>query len=185
MTDGVRRAYATLGLPFGASPAQVKRRYRLLVKRWHPDRFVADPMGQAEASERLTHINAAYAVLAGGVDSAAPHTQAETGLSREQIDRMVQSIGTQSPVDWLLGWFERFAYPSTNLDLIKSQPVAIGLAIILVVVIIGLHIRWGDWIGDGIALAVVMIAAAVGRISNRKRGRTHRAVEQGDEADER
>ncbi|MHC5722521.1 MAG: J domain-containing protein, partial [Nostoc sp.] len=34
----INYAYEILGLEPGASPAQVKRAYRKLVKIWHPDR---------------------------------------------------------------------------------------------------------------------------------------------------
>jgi tetratricopeptide (TPR) repeat protein len=52
-------AYEILELEPGASPAQVKRAYRKLVKIWHPDRFLNQKQKQ-EAEEKIKRINAAY-----------------------------------------------------------------------------------------------------------------------------
>jgi DnaJ-class molecular chaperone len=55
--------YETLGTPQAAKPEQIKHRYRVLVKRFHPDLFPSGSDAQAEAGERLRQINAAYAIL--------------------------------------------------------------------------------------------------------------------------
>lgn len=111
--DEARRARAVLGIAPGASSAQVRQRYLDLVRRWHPDRFATDPRSQAEAEAHMRDINHAYQVLMdhppGGPPSAgaeAPRTRPSPRpgqrLSREQIDRMVQAIGTDGPLDGLL-----------------------------------------------------------------------------------
>ncbi|MFW6163631.1 MAG: J domain-containing protein, partial [Planctomycetota bacterium] len=38
-----RRHYETLGVPEDASPEQIRRAFRRLAKRWHPDRNPDDP----------------------------------------------------------------------------------------------------------------------------------------------
>ncbi|MDF5734863.1 MAG: DnaJ domain-containing protein [Nostoc sp.] len=55
----INHAYEVLGLEPRASPAQVKRAYRKLVKIWHPDRFL-DQEQKQEAEEKIKSINAAY-----------------------------------------------------------------------------------------------------------------------------
>ncbi|MEH2459567.1 J domain-containing protein [Nostoc sp.] len=55
----INYAYEILGLEPGASPAQVKRAYRKLVKIWHPDRFLEQKQKQ-EAEEKIKSINVAY-----------------------------------------------------------------------------------------------------------------------------
>jgi curved DNA-binding protein CbpA len=55
--------YETLGISEAAKPEQIKRSYRRLVKRFHPDLFPAGSEAQAEAGERLAQVNAAYAIL--------------------------------------------------------------------------------------------------------------------------
>jgi curved DNA-binding protein len=55
--------YETLGIPRTANPEQIKRTYRVLVRRFHPDLFTDGSEEQAHAGERLRQVNAAYAIL--------------------------------------------------------------------------------------------------------------------------
>jgi curved DNA-binding protein CbpA len=55
--------YETLGVPKTAKPEQIKRAYRILVKRFHPDLFPTKSATEFEAEVRIRQINAAYAVL--------------------------------------------------------------------------------------------------------------------------
>lgn len=61
--DDIDRYYEILELKFGASPEEVKRAYRDLVRVWHPDRFSHDPRLQQKAQEKLKEINEAYEKL--------------------------------------------------------------------------------------------------------------------------
>ena len=63
MPDELRSAYAVLGLRPGASLHRVKRQFKTLVRRWHPDRFANDAQGKAEANDRLRVINIAYSTI--------------------------------------------------------------------------------------------------------------------------
>jgi hypothetical protein len=113
--DELARAYAVLGVRGGASAAEIKKRYRALVKVWHPDRFAADPQGQAEAATRMRAINEAYEITLAQVPprtpapaaSAAPATPAGPlggrRLSRSEIEAMVRDMRSEGPLDWLLG----------------------------------------------------------------------------------
>jgi len=60
MRDELRSAYAALGLKPGASLSTVKRQFKTLVRKWHPDRFVGDPKSMIEANHQLRVINQAY-----------------------------------------------------------------------------------------------------------------------------
>jgi hypothetical protein len=71
--DLIARAYATLGLPPGTSRVETARRYKLLIRRWHPDQYASDPIGQAEAAQRTREINAAYALLRHAAAVPTPH----------------------------------------------------------------------------------------------------------------
>jgi hypothetical protein len=119
--DPTARAYAILGLEKGCAPDQLKATYRRLVKRWHPDRFAADPAGQAEASDRLREINGAFRIVAEDLGAirrvGSPVGTPATGesppsppprapgrpLTREEIDAIVGAVGAESPVEALLG----------------------------------------------------------------------------------
>ncbi len=108
MTDPVSRAYAQLGLSPGATQDQLRKQYKTLVRRWHPDRFAGDAQGQAEASLRMRAINDAYHLLlqrsapAPDPPASRPPRPRGASLSREEIERIVQSMGTEGPVDQLL-----------------------------------------------------------------------------------
>ena len=55
-----------LGVPPGASRSEIKRAWRLLAKRHHPDRYAGTDMSPAERAaveERMRRINAAYDAL--------------------------------------------------------------------------------------------------------------------------
>ncbi|MEH2072247.1 MAG: DnaJ domain-containing protein [Nostoc sp.] len=67
----INHAYEILGLEPGASPAQLKRAYRKLVKIWHPDRFFEQKQKQ-EAEEKIKKINAAYNKLKSEYSSKPP-----------------------------------------------------------------------------------------------------------------
>ncbi len=54
--------YQVLDVPLGASPEEITRAYRGLMRLTHPDNFV-DPDQRAKAEERTKLINAAYTVL--------------------------------------------------------------------------------------------------------------------------
>ncbi len=49
-----------LDLSVIATPLEIQHAYRLLVKVWHPDRFMHDPEMLQHAQEKLKNINHAY-----------------------------------------------------------------------------------------------------------------------------
>lgn len=58
--------YICLGLPPGSSAADIKRRYRQLAKKYHPD-----TRGKAASEDNLRVLNAAYEVLSNPAKKAA------------------------------------------------------------------------------------------------------------------
>ncbi len=54
--------YEVLGVPEDADEAEIKRAYRELVKKYHPDKYVNNPLADL-ASEKLKEINKAYDML--------------------------------------------------------------------------------------------------------------------------
>ena len=58
--NSVNKCYEILGVDPGATPEELKKAYRNLVKNWHPDRFLHNPTLQRKAEEKLREINEAY-----------------------------------------------------------------------------------------------------------------------------
>jgi curved DNA-binding protein CbpA len=82
----LRHAYAVLGLSPPVSEPRLKQRYKVLVRRWHPDRFQNDPAGQAEAAVRLRNINIAYEAVLASLASKSRH-KTRTRRSRRHPSR--------------------------------------------------------------------------------------------------
>jgi DnaJ-domain-containing protein 1 len=56
----VRRFYANLELPFGATQTEVKAAYRRLMKQYHPDLHQDDPERAAAATKLSQQLRQAY-----------------------------------------------------------------------------------------------------------------------------
>ncbi|MGI6212819.1 MAG: DnaJ domain-containing protein [Anaerovoracaceae bacterium] len=61
----VKDPYEVLGLKPGASQQEIKRAYRELVKKYHPDKYQGNPLADL-AEEKLRDVNEAYDMLTKG-----------------------------------------------------------------------------------------------------------------------
>lgn len=57
--------YEVLGVKPGASQEEIKSAYRKLVKQYHPDQYVDNPLKDL-AQEKLAEVNKAYDMLKNG-----------------------------------------------------------------------------------------------------------------------
>jgi len=58
--ESLRQDFANLEVPFGADIETVRRSYKALVLRYHPDRFASDPEKQRIALEITKKINESF-----------------------------------------------------------------------------------------------------------------------------
>jgi len=58
--EELRRAYAALEVPYGADFATVRKSYRALMRKYHPDRHTRSPDKQKAATELAQKLTAAY-----------------------------------------------------------------------------------------------------------------------------
>jgi len=65
-------ALYALDLEMGASEAEIRRAYRVLVKVWHPDRFQSDQTLKVAAEAKLKEINSAFEFLTSTADERGP-----------------------------------------------------------------------------------------------------------------
>jgi DnaJ-domain-containing protein 1 len=61
--DELRRAYAALEVPFGADFATVRKSYRALMRKYHPDRHTGSTDKQKAATEVAQKLSAAYQLI--------------------------------------------------------------------------------------------------------------------------
>jgi hypothetical protein len=108
------RAYAVLKIAPGSSDREIKRRYRQLVRKWHPDKYVDDPVGRGEAQLNLRRINDAFAMIEASFehfDRGGPGTP-KAGLlpgwknpaRDDKQSQWVPSTSALQPVFDLLSW---------------------------------------------------------------------------------
>ena len=97
-------AYELLNLPPSATKEEIRKAYRALARRWHPDRFMEGPE-RDWANEKMAAINAAYRACLNGT-AKAPDAESDARTLRrieELIDggqyplarRMLMSIATR------------------------------------------------------------------------------------------
>jgi len=61
--DELRRAYAALEVPYGSDFATVRKSYRVLMRKYHPDRHTGSPEKQKAATELAQKLSAAYQLI--------------------------------------------------------------------------------------------------------------------------
>ena len=79
-------AYEVLNISAAASREEIRKSYRELARRWHPDRFTEGPEREW-ANDKMAEINAAYQAC---LDGSAPKTASANDDERlMQIEQMI------------------------------------------------------------------------------------------------
>jgi curved DNA-binding protein CbpA len=128
--------YELLGVPEGATHAEIKRAYHGLARRHHPDAHSGEaPAVVDEARRRMAAINAAWAVLG----DPARRRAYDAGAGR---DTAPAAAGPDEPEPDLdagyPGWFEPDQVPAADLDEDPSDDRPRGPADLVVLVPVGL-----------------------------------------------
>lgn len=97
----VNNPYEVLGVKRGASPEEIKKAYRNLVKQYHPDRHADNPLSGL-AEEKLREINEAYEMLISGNQGNAGSSYSQEGQSSFAQIRAAINIGNIILADDLL-----------------------------------------------------------------------------------
>lgn len=96
-------AYEVLGVNEGADEETVKKAYRELVKKYHPDKYVNNPLADL-AAEKMKEINKAYDIIMnkGGANGNARNGQSgayrSTSESADASFRTVRAYISQSRI---------------------------------------------------------------------------------------
>lgn len=103
--------YEVLGLKEGASQEEIKKAYRALVKKYHPDQFTDNPLKEL-ANEKLTEINKAYDMLTknatnnnnsynNGNYNNSGYSNGNDAYAFQEIRRLIQTRNIQIAMDRL------------------------------------------------------------------------------------
>lgn len=88
----MRNPYEVLGIREGASEEEIKKAYRELVKKYHPDQYRDNPLSSL-AEEKLREVNEAYDCLMKNM-SAGQRSKTWAGSSYQQQNSNWQNQGT-------------------------------------------------------------------------------------------
>lgn len=70
----MRNPYEVLGIKETATDAEIKKAYRELVKKYHPDRYMDNPLADL-AGEKLREVNEAYDTIMGKASNRGSYYQ--------------------------------------------------------------------------------------------------------------
>ncbi len=86
--------YEVLGVPQGASEEEIKKAYRELVRKYHPDNYANNPLADL-AQEKMKEINEAYETLTRGTASSSAGSSSRSyssaGSEFYEVRRLIQS----------------------------------------------------------------------------------------------
>ena len=85
----MKSAYEVLNIPRTAGKDDIRKAYRELARRWHPDRFMEGPE-RDWANEKMAEINAAYRACLDGTPIPSAKPQDETDALR-RIRGLIES----------------------------------------------------------------------------------------------
>ena len=87
--------YEVLGVPHGASEEEIKKAYRELARKYHPDHYVNNPLADL-AQEKMKEINEAYATLTkgGGASSGGSGYQSRGSSASSELSEVRRLIQT-------------------------------------------------------------------------------------------
>ena len=109
----LKRAYEVLGIPFSASAASIKKSYRRIAKRWHPDLYPSGTPSHIEATRMMKLINEAYsqvehAPLRNRVETHSPSRRSSEAAHNSDGERKTADLQTW-PLNDRFGFWIRFA----------------------------------------------------------------------------
>ena len=85
--------YEVLGVPHGASEEEVKRAYRELARKYHPDNYTNNPLADL-AEEKMKEINEAYEAITKGNTSSGGGSSGNRYSSASEFAQVRQLIQT-------------------------------------------------------------------------------------------
>ena len=85
--------YKVLGVKRNATDEEIKAAYHELVKKYHPDKYIDNPLADL-AEEKLREVNDAYDVLMRGKSGGSPSTSYSNSSSNDSYTYGTYTYGT-------------------------------------------------------------------------------------------
>ncbi len=153
--------YRLLGLHPGASPEEVKRAYRALVKRWHPDRYAGgSERERAQAEEKFKDLQDAYRrILSAPLADASPPKEgpsekktgtgaaADRGPTEAGDDFHGKKPFSSPDAAQPSGWDRAFRTVRSAAGSWATKPIGSGKRAAAAAVLL-LAVLWGYWLHD-------------------------------------
>ena len=99
-------AYELLNIPRTATRDEIRAAYRVMARRWHPDRFMAGPE-RDWANDKMAAINAAYRQCLNGLKEKPPVNDESAAL--QTVQQMIDSGQYNAARRMLMGFNTRCA----------------------------------------------------------------------------
>lgn len=133
MDRDLQQAFAILGVKPGTATHVVRRRYKRLVRMWHPDRFHKNPQACAEATEKMRLINRAFQTIQGSAvmlaeaaaSDAPPGRTSAVFLTPQERQQIIDAINARESLG------QKF----------RASPLNCGASLMLVVLDLAYTIR--------------------------------------------
>lgn len=109
----LKRSYQIFGVPLFASARSIRRSYRRLVKKWHPDLCVGGTAAHAESTRMTALINEAYSRIETAplrhYSESGPPGSTNTAATHSSANRSTTTSSTPFSINDRFGFWVRFA----------------------------------------------------------------------------
>ncbi|MGC8492813.1 MAG: DnaJ domain-containing protein [Syntrophobacteraceae bacterium] len=134
----LEKDYRTLGLEPGAKISEVKRAYRSLAKKWHPDRHQLEPReARAAAEKKFREIDEAYRRISKSRGNIPPVQQGGgPGAPKPEAPSHTERSGAAAWA-WRLGAAKFFeaVFRFTRRSRFRARPTAIAAAALFLLIV--------------------------------------------------